>query len=205
MIISVFCLKDQLNEKYFERGIMKSRRIFLGFSVLVFVALVAGAIFCIFGSKAFAENDEYVEGQAIVCVKGGANALNSEANISALSKNGNGNFSVAESLMTLETDSAIQKAIGNDSQNFRSLTMPQNLAGHTIKNSNEEACEILLVNCANTNNFVSATKDLDCVMWVQPNYIRHEEAFAESGRDAASQVLESETNFETNDPYYDYQ
>lgn len=143
---------------------MKSRRIFVGFNTLVAVALVVGVVFCFFGNKAFAENDEYVEGQAIVCVKGGANALYSEANISALSKNGNGNFTVAESLMTLETDSTIQKAIGNNFSNFRSLTMPQNLAVHTIKNSNEEACEILLVICANTNNFVSAVRDLDCVM-----------------------------------------
>lgn len=185
---------------------MKLRRIFLGFTILSIVALVAGVIFCIFGAQAFANNDEYVEGQAIVCVQGGAKALNSEANVAALNaNNGNGNFSVAESLMTLETDSTIQKAIGNDSQNFRSLTMPQTLACHTINNTNEEACEILLVDCANAISFVSAVKDLDCVMWAQPNYIRHEEEFVESAREAASQVLESETNFETNDPYYDYQ
>lgn len=163
--------------------------------IAIFSTIIAMSLMFVLAINASAKNVNYVSGKALVCVKGGASALENSSQNSNLQK-----FSVSESLMTLDSNSKIQEAIANQDGNLNSYLI--NSESESLKkNANEEACEILSVNCEDTESFVSQVTNLNCVMWAQPDYIYYPDEVDEIDETSANTNATSEIN----DEYFQYQ
>lgn len=165
------------------------------------VALILCFVFSFSQNKAFANQNKYgnyVPGKAIVCVDGGANALNTSNSANTL-----GTFTVSDSLMTLDSSREVQELIGAYSSNLKNQLF--NIKPQYAYNNSSKQCEILLVDCEDTEKFVENASKVNCILWAQPDYIMQTNEIKDAGKiDEAPANTTPDPNLDT-DPLFKYQ
>lgn len=140
---------------------LKVGKHFLLFGVLSIISLCMIITISVSNAVASIDKQEYVPGQAIICMKPSGDKLGN-----GYQNNTDTNYSVIESLGYLTTSSNFQKTLSTNP-----LTMNDSLSKNIITKNSPESCEILLVSCDDTEKFIQATKSSEQIMWAQPNYV----------------------------------
>lgn len=153
------------------------------------------------------EDENYVPGNIVVCVKGGAEALNKAfaggSGQKKMLKSSRG-FVVDEVLASFETEPETESKQDEDSSYEIEETGRHNMlfgaVNNAVDSSSENTEEILLLHADDVEGMIAKLKELPCVIFAQPDYILETESYDDG---TAEPYYYAQTHLENLDNVYD--